>query len=99
MDRQKVIDAIFQMEDTDLQVVSQAVKLRKEQLAYRIGFSLNPGDQIRTTSGLSPKYMCGVTGVVRKVNTKRVVIDFDEPVGRFHRNVTVPLTCVEKVEI
>lgn len=48
------------------------------------------GDRVRVRGNVRPKYLQGATATVTRVNRSRVVIDFDTPQGRFHRNVTCP---------
>lgn len=54
------------------------------------------GDRVRVVN-CNPKYLNGAMATVRKVNRTKIVIDLDTPQGRFSRNITTPLSMVEKV--
>ena len=54
------------------------------------------GDRIKMVN-TNPKYLNGATGVVKKINRTKVVIDLDERHNRFYHNITTPLSMIEKV--
>jgi uncharacterized protein YkvS len=55
------------------------------------------GERVRFNDGTRPKYLQGVEGTVKKINRTKIVVDLDERKERFFKNITVPLTLVEKV--
>ena len=71
------------------------VRKRRAEQGPKI-WEFQVGDAIRMVN-TNPKYLNGATGTVRKVNRTKVVIDLDEQHGRFFRNISTPLTMIEKV--
>jgi hypothetical protein len=83
--------------DSDLDSLVQAIRFRRDQIAQAMKWSLKAGDPVRLVGNIRPKYLAFATAKVSKVNLKKIVIDLDRPAGRFFKNVTVPVTLVEKV--
>jgi predicted metal-dependent RNase len=90
--------------DSDLDTIADAVRHRQSVLrdvrASITKASLNTGDSVRL-SGLRPAYINGKRGIVVEVKRSRVAVRPAEgqAQGRFSGIVTVPLSCVEKVEV
>ncbi len=82
-------------QDEWLDNIAALVHNRKRDMAPKI-WEFQIGDAIRMVN-TNPKYLNGATGKVRKVNRTKVVIDLDEQHGRFFRNISTPLTMIEKV--
>lgn len=87
--------------DDKIDVIADAVRVRKsltkQSQAMELRSQLQVGDKVRVTHG-RPRYMVGATGVVTKIMVQYVMIDLDEPCGRFYRNIRCPLSMLEKVE-
>lgn len=69
---------------------------RKKALAPKI-WEFQVGERVRFNGATKPKYLQGVEGTVRDINRTRIVVDLDERHNRFYKNITVPLSLVEKV--
>jgi uncharacterized protein YkvS len=82
-------------QDEWLDNIAALVHNRKREMAPKI-WEFQIGDAIRMVN-TNPKYLNGATGKVRKVNRTKVVIDLDEQHGRFFRNISTPLSMIEKV--
>ncbi len=81
--------------DEYLDGMIQTINEYKKSKAPKI-WEFQIGDAIRMVN-TNPKYLNGATGKVRKVNRTKVVIDLDEQHGRFFRNISTPLSMIEKV--
>lgn len=81
--------------DEYLDNMIEIVKQRRAAKSPQI-WEFQVGDAIRMVN-TNPKYLNGATGKVRKVNRTKVVIDLDEQHGRFFRNISTPLSMIEKV--
>ena len=81
--------------DETLDQIIQAVKMRKDQLKPSI-WEFQVGDRVRLVNA-NPKYLIGAMATVKKVNRTKIVIDLDSPQGRFSKNISTPLSMVEKV--
>lgn len=95
METSEVLDAVFRMDVGDLNRVTDAVKLRRKQFGAATFASLQPGDPVTIASTVRPKYLVGATGKVREKRQTKVVVDLDEPHGRFHRGVICPADMLE----
>lgn len=82
--------------DAHLAKIRFEVNSREKYVAYVAGHALRVGDRVMMASG-RPKYMIGMAGTVKKVLQTYIVMDFDEPCGRFHRNMRMPMTIVKKI--
>jgi hypothetical protein len=71
--------------DDDLAAILDAVRLRQKTLAARQVRDLSPGDTVRFSDAIRPKYLVGKTATVVKLNRQTVVVDCpDDPsYGRF----------------
>ena len=81
--------------DEYLDNIIAAVHNRKKDMAPKI-WEYQVGDRVRMVN-TNPKYLNGAMATVRKINRTKIVIDLDEKQGRFYRNITTPLSMVEKV--
>lgn len=81
--------------DEFLDSIILAVKQRKQDMAPKI-WELNIGDRVRFVN-VTPKYLNGAVGTIKKVNRVKVVVDLDEKRERFFKNISTPLSMVEKV--
>jgi hypothetical protein len=94
--------------DEALDSIAEAVRERRKAVRDREGrlnaLTLKPGVRV-TLKGLSPQYLNGAIVEVVKVNTSRVVVTSIDGVtslraaGRIRSGSTVPLSCVEAVEV
>jgi hypothetical protein len=92
----KVILPIMQGEYDDyLDNFVQACQNRKKDMAPKI-YEFQVGDRVKMIN-TNPKYLNGAMATVRKINRTKIVIDLDEKQGRFFRNITTPISMVEKV--
>jgi hypothetical protein len=92
----KVILPIMQGEYDDyLDNFVQACQNRKKDMAPKI-YEFQVGDRVRMIN-TNPRYLNGATATVKKINRTKIVIDLDEKQGRFFRNITTPISMVEKV--
>jgi len=81
--------------DEYLDVMMNAIQLRKKDMSPKV-WEFRVGDRVRMVN-TNPKYLNGAMATVKKINRTKIVIDLDEQHGRFYRNITTPLTMVEKV--
>ena len=81
--------------DDYLDGMIQAIQTRKKEKAPKV-WEFRVGDRIKMIN-TNPKYLNGALGTVKKINRTKVVIDLDNPQGRFYTNITTPLTMIEKV--
>jgi FKBP-type peptidyl-prolyl cis-trans isomerase 2 len=78
--------------DNMIEIVRQRRAAKSPQI-----WEFQVGSRVRFNAGTKPKYLQGVEGTVRKVNRSRIVVDLDERHERFFKNITVPLSLVDKV--
>ena len=81
--------------DEYLDNIIAAVHNRKKDMAPKV-WEFQVGDRVKMVN-TNPKYLNGAMATVRKINRTKIVIDLDEKQGRFFRNITTPLSMVEKV--
>lgn len=81
--------------DEYLDGMIQTINLRKKDMSPKI-YEFQVGDRVRMKN-CNPKYLNGAMATVRKINRTKIVIDLDEKQGRFFRNITTPISMVEKV--
>jgi len=94
--RSKIVSPIMSGEcDEFLDSIILSVRARKQDMAPSI-WEFQAGDRIKLVNA-TPKYLVNALGTVRKVNRTKVVIDLDQKTGRFFRNITTPLSMIEKV--
>ena len=78
--------------DADLDNIKTAIATRRDMLALAFKGGLNIGDKVTFANNCRPVYMRGLKATIIKINRERVVVDLDRPAGRFHRNVTCPVS-------
>ena len=81
--------------DEYLDNIIAAVHNRKKDMSPKI-YEFQVGDRVKMINA-NPKYLNGAMATVKKINRTKIVIDLDEKQGRFYRNITTPLSMVEKV--
>lgn len=85
--------------DGALDQIVEAVRERKKTLANWTMRSLKPGDEVRFSDQIRPKYLVGRTATVQKINRQSIVVSCpDDPTyGRFcgSQNVRCPNTLIE----
>lgn len=81
--------------DEHLDDIAAVIKRRRDANAPQI-WDFIEGQTVKVNNKANPHYMRGALAVVKKVNRTRLVIDLNEPRGRFHKNITIPLTLVEQ---
>lgn len=89
-----VVPVLTGQMDEYLDGMLNTIQLRKKDMAPKI-WEFQIGDRIKMVN-TNPKYLNGAMGTVKKINRTKVVIDLDERQGRFHYNITTPLSMVEK---
>lgn len=82
--------------DEYLDGMIDTIQKRKRDMAPKI-WEYQVGDVVRFNQNTNPKYLRGAQGIVKKINRTKVVIDLDERHNRFYKNITTPLTMIEKV--
>ena len=87
-----IMDGLY---DEFLDSIILTVKERKRDMAPRI-WEFNTGDRVKFINA-NPKYLVGAQGTIKKINRTKVVVDLDQQTGRFWRNITTPLSMLEKV--
>lgn len=90
-----VVPVLSGQMDEYLDGMIQTIQSRKKEKAPK-AWEFQVGDRVKVVN-CNPKYINGSMATVRKINRSKIVIDLDEPNGRFHRNITTPLSMVEKV--
>ena len=81
--------------DEYLDGMLNTIQLRKKDMAPKV-WEFQIGDRIKMVN-TNPKYLNGAMGTVKKINRTKIVIDLDERHNRFYKNITTPLSMVEKV--
>jgi len=73
--------------DAHLVAIGEAVRARHELLhtinSQKALAMLSVGDRVRINRHASPRYLCGVQGVVVELDQHAAVISVHRPVGRF----------------
>lgn len=90
-----VVPVLSGQMDEFLDGMIHTINLRKKDMSPKI-YEFQVGDRVRMKN-CNPKYLNGAMATVRKINRTKIVIDLDEKQGRFFRNITTPLSMVEKV--
>lgn len=83
--------------DISLDAIKTIIKSREEMLQNKLKRSLSVGNKVKFNSSTKPIYMRGMVATITKINRERIVVNMDNPVGRFRNNVTVPISLVEAV--
>jgi hypothetical protein len=101
MDAIDIMDAIVGGSmDTQLDALAGAITDRRKAVAKRQLFELKPGDRVRVSGGIRPKYMIGAVGTVIRIGSARIDVQLDEDIGRFRagRDIGFPPGTLEKLE-
>ena len=81
---QAVVEAIARGElDEELAVLNQRVRLLATARSMRTLASLRVGDRVRINHSANPNYLHGRAGTVSGWAGQNVVVQLDQPVGRF----------------
>jgi hypothetical protein len=97
MNKQEFITALSNGEfDNDLDTITAAVQRRRAATAPQV-WDFIEGQEVRLSSKANPKYLRGVKATIRQINRTRIVIDLNEPHGRFHRGISTPVSMLERV--
>ena len=83
--------------DKDITLLSNAIINRRDRLNYQMLNTIRPGDTIMFNGKCNPKYLRGVKATVKGFGRNRIIVDLAQPIGRFSRNVRVPLGIYTKV--
>jgi hypothetical protein len=88
--------------DDHLTALAEAVRARQHLLhtvrSATALATLCPGDRVRITESVSPRYLAGMQGTVIDVDDQTATIRLPRPVGRFHSGqVRCPPLAVEKL--
>ena len=95
---QQVIDFIMDKASTsDIASVIEACQGKKKSQSQKSFYTLKVGDKVRFLSNSRPAYLRGMEGKVVAKRQTKLVIDLDEPAGRFHRGIITPPSLIEKV--
>jgi hypothetical protein len=78
--------------DADLDNIKTAMATRREMLQVAFKGGLSVGDKVTFAENCRPVYMRGLKATIIKINRERVVVDLDRPAGRFHKNITCPVS-------
>jgi hypothetical protein len=85
--------------DKRLDDIMAAIKQRKQILGLETRAQIRPGDVVRFSNRIHPRYLIGKTAVVVKLNRKTVVVNCpnDSSYGRFQNshNVRCPNDMIE----
>jgi len=88
--------------DDHLTAIAEAVHARQHLLhtvrSANALAMLCPGDRVRITEAVSPRYLAGMQGTVMEVDDHAATIRLPRPVGRFHSGqVRCPPLALEKL--
>jgi hypothetical protein len=88
--------------DDHLTALAEAVHARQKLLhtvrSATALATLCPGDRVRITEAVSPRYLAGIQGTVIDVDDHAATIRLPRPVGRFHSGqVRCPPLTLEKL--
>lgn len=81
--------------DSEFAAIRAAMKQRSKALAAVRVASYSPGDKVRFSSEVRPKYLAGQEAVVKRVLQSNVVVDLVQPAGRFSTDIRVPATLLQ----
>lgn len=92
-------DIILGNYDSELDILSQAIATRKASAVKQMVGALRPGDEVRFSSFIRPRYLEGKTATIVKINRQSVVVNCpaDPTYGRFNgsKNVRCPNSLIE----
>lgn len=102
-----IVPAIMNGElDNSLSAIVEAINARRKvirQAATLVNkVVLVPGTRVKL-KGLSPKYLNGLTGVIREGGSRRtkdlpVLLDEGQYTGRYGRNISIPASALERID-
>jgi len=98
MNIQDVTAFITSATEADVAAIKNALDIRKQITALQLKASLVIGQTVYLTSG-KPAYLNGAKAFVRKINRERIVIDLEKPMGKFHKNITCPISLLSTTPI
>lgn len=89
----KICEAIVQgkYDQAQMDGIVEAVVFRRKQLVPFI----HVGDLVKFNERTKPTYLVGTAGKVIKVNSKRVEVQLDHPIGRFGSRIMSPKSLLE----
>ncbi len=94
-------DIVLGSHDRELDAIIRAARERQETIAGAARFTLKAGDTVRFNGRIRPKYLCGLTATVVKVNQKTVTVSCpSEPqYGKYMGSAEVrcPLSLIEQL--
>ncbi len=84
--------------DEELNKLTEAIKLRKQQLAQIAFLDFKVGDTVKFNSATRPTYLVGCKAIIRDKKTKNIVVDLISPPpgSRFSKGIRTSITLVEK---
>jgi hypothetical protein len=86
--------------DDDIDRIFRALRSRENEIRRRAAqvnlITLTPGTRVRLKD-LSPKYLNGLTGVVKASRGARITVELDTNTDRFGKIVRPPASCVEAI--
>lgn len=82
---QHVIDILDGKYDENLDGIAEALRTRRATLVQRNVVGIKPGDTVKFSDSIRPKYLAGMAATVVKRNAKSIVVDVpaDPAYGRF----------------
>lgn len=83
--------------DEALGAIVNVIQLRRQQLAADLAIALKPGDRVRISSNVRPKYLAGVAGTVLGHSDRGLSIELDQSRGRFGRRITCAATILNRI--
>jgi len=94
-----IIETIFGIDDPgELSRISDALRARSKELESRKAWQFKRDDKVVFNSKASPKYLIGVTGVVKKVNKTRAIVAIGPDGGRFaNSQPSCPFAIIDKI--
>lgn len=96
MDATEIIQSVFRGDaDDNLNGIIAACHDRRKQAGKANFHALKVGDRVRLVGG--QKYIQGAEGKVVRKNQTKLVVDLDEPRGKFHIGIVCPPELLEKV--
>jgi hypothetical protein len=83
--------------DDDLDELLLAIGARKKTIGVLNFSSFKVGDRIRFVPTIKPTYLRGVEATVVGKKVSKLIVRMDSEVGRFHGDIRVPGSLVERV--
>lgn len=93
-----ILSILNGQEDERLDNIAEAIRQRKRAVALSRAATLKPGDKVRITGGISPKYLIGLVGeVAGPPQGDRIPVKLGPEAGRYSGTARTPISCVEPV--